>query len=48
MASEHRWDGIERFGGHLNVFGLTKAMIAAGAAGVHFVSGSTEESQFQS
>ena len=29
-------DGEAGFGGHLNVFELTKAMIAAGAAGVHF------------
>ena len=29
-------DAEAGFGGHLNVFELTKAMIAAGAAGVHF------------
>src|SRR5215210_4521880 len=29
-------DGESGFGGHLNVFELTKAMIEAGAAGVHF------------
>jgi isocitrate lyase len=29
-------DGEAGFGGHLNVFELTKAMIAAGAAGVHY------------
>ncbi len=29
-------DGEAGFGGHLNVFELTKAMIAAGTAGVHF------------
>jgi isocitrate lyase len=29
-------DGEAGFGGHLNVFELTKAMIAAGVAGVHF------------
>lgn len=29
-------DGEAGFGGHLNVFELTKAMIEAGAAGVHF------------
>jgi isocitrate lyase len=29
-------DGEAGFGGHLNVFELMKAMIAAGAAGVHF------------
>ena len=29
-------DGEAGFGGHLNVFELTKAMIEAGVAGVHF------------